>query len=121
MVVMGGPFVGIIHPCKIYNVMREGAPFLYIGPPQSHVMDIVREMNGAAHAYVAQPGNVDEVVRQIIEAAQTSDGRQRTIPATEPESGLLKLVEIVEAAQTMTSGRSSCMPRSERSQHRSLA
>jgi colanic acid biosynthesis glycosyl transferase WcaI len=36
-VVMGDAFVGIIHPCKIYNILAVGAPFLYVGPPQSHV------------------------------------------------------------------------------------
>jgi glycosyltransferase involved in cell wall biosynthesis len=28
VVVMGNPFVGIVHPCKIYNMMAIGAPFL---------------------------------------------------------------------------------------------
>jgi hypothetical protein len=40
VVVMGAPFVGIIHPCKIYNILTLGIPCLYIGPPQSHVMDL---------------------------------------------------------------------------------
>jgi colanic acid biosynthesis glycosyl transferase WcaI len=104
VVVMGEPFVGIIHPCKIYNVMRVGSPFLYIGPPQSHVMDIVREMNGAARAYVSQHGSVEEVVRQIIAAAaQHSDSLPRTIAETQPGIGLFKMIEIVEAAQPSTS------------------
>src|SRR3954451_14666343 len=36
VVVMGDPFVGIIHPCKIYNVLAIGSPVLYIGPEESH-------------------------------------------------------------------------------------
>jgi hypothetical protein len=104
VVVMGEPFVGIIHPCKIYNVMRVGAPFLYIGPSQSHVMDMVREMNGAARAYVSAHGSVDDVVRQIIDArAQYSDGLQRTMLAMQPDKGLFKMVDIVEAAQPLRS------------------
>ena len=31
VVVMGEPFVGIVHPCKIYNILAVGAPVLYIG------------------------------------------------------------------------------------------
>src|SRR5947208_15170941 len=54
VVSMGEPFVGIIHPCKIYNVLNVGAPFLYIGPAESHVMDIVAEMNGGRRSYVSQ-------------------------------------------------------------------
>ena len=32
VVVMGDPLVGIVHTCKIYNIMCIGAPVLYIGP-----------------------------------------------------------------------------------------
>ena len=104
VVIMGDPFVGIIHPCKIYNVMRVGAPFLYIGPPQSHVMDIVSEMNGAMRAYVSQHGNVDEVVRQVLEAtAPGADSAPRASLPTRPNEGLRQIIEIVEAAQRMTS------------------
>jgi colanic acid biosynthesis glycosyl transferase WcaI len=39
-VVMGDEFVGIVHPCKIYNILTIGTPFLYIGPTPSHVTDI---------------------------------------------------------------------------------
>ncbi|HMJ88424.1 MAG TPA: glycosyltransferase family 4 protein [Candidatus Acidoferrum sp.] len=42
VVVMGDPFVGTIHPCKIYNILKVGAPTLYIGPEESHVTDIFR-------------------------------------------------------------------------------
>ena len=34
VVVMGDPLVGIVHTCKIYNIMCIGAPVLYIGPVQ---------------------------------------------------------------------------------------
>ncbi len=40
VVVMGDPFVGIVHPCKVYNIMSIGAPVLYIGPERSHITDL---------------------------------------------------------------------------------
>jgi colanic acid biosynthesis glycosyl transferase WcaI len=40
VVVMGDAFVGIVHPCKIYNILSIGAPVLYIGPAPSHVTDL---------------------------------------------------------------------------------
>ena len=43
VVVMGEGFVGIVHPCKIYNILSVGAPVLYIGPTPSHVTDIAAE------------------------------------------------------------------------------
>ena len=68
LVVMGEPFVGIIHPCKIYNVLRVGAPVLYIGPSPSHITDIFAELN-SDHVYTARHGAVDAAVSQITEAA----------------------------------------------------
>jgi colanic acid biosynthesis glycosyl transferase WcaI len=41
VVVMGNPFVGLIHPCKIYNIFAVGAPVLYLGPAPSHITDLL--------------------------------------------------------------------------------
>jgi glycosyltransferase involved in cell wall biosynthesis len=43
VVVMGNPFVGIIHPCKVYNFLGARRPFIYLGPERSHVTDLIRE------------------------------------------------------------------------------
>jgi glycosyltransferase involved in cell wall biosynthesis len=43
VVVMGEPFVGIIHPCKVYNFLAAQRPFIYIGPERSHVADLIQE------------------------------------------------------------------------------
>ena len=43
VVVMGEPFVGIIHPCKIYNFLAAQRPFVSIGPARSHISDLIRE------------------------------------------------------------------------------
>jgi colanic acid biosynthesis glycosyl transferase WcaI len=40
LVVMGQPLAGLVHPCKIYNILALGIPVLYIGPASSHVGDI---------------------------------------------------------------------------------
>lgn len=40
-VVMGEPFVGIVHPCKIYGILRIGRPFVYVGPRESAIGEIV--------------------------------------------------------------------------------
>ena len=66
VVVMGDPFVGIVHPCKIYNILTVGVPFLYIGPQESHVTDIVGHypLNGMAN--MAEHGAVEDVERHIL-------------------------------------------------------
>lgn len=40
---MGDPFVGILHPCKIYGVLNIGRPFVFIGPEESHMGDLIRQ------------------------------------------------------------------------------
>jgi glycosyltransferase involved in cell wall biosynthesis len=42
MVVMGEPFVGIVHPCKIYAVLKIGRPFIYVGPEKSSIGQIMK-------------------------------------------------------------------------------
>ncbi len=68
LVVMGDPFVGIVHPCKIYNVLRVGAPVFYLGPDRSHIADIFGQLNGAAVRHACH-GDVDAVVAHIRAAA----------------------------------------------------
>jgi glycosyltransferase involved in cell wall biosynthesis len=67
VVVMGDLYVGIVHPCKIYNVLAVKKPFLYIGPNESHVTDIIRQSD----AYVSSHGDVEGVVANILRAMRT--------------------------------------------------
>jgi len=69
LVVMGDPFVGIVHPCKIYNILTLGIPLLFVGPEQSHGGDIVRRLNDPAYARLAQHGEVDRILAEIRSAA----------------------------------------------------
>jgi colanic acid biosynthesis glycosyl transferase WcaI len=67
-VVMGERFVGIIHPCKIYNILTLGCPFLYIGPVESHIIDLARQLPDDS-AHICRPGDVDELVALIRQLA----------------------------------------------------
>ena len=69
LVVMGDPFVGIVHPCKIYNILTLGIPLLFVGPEQSHGGDIVRRLQDPAYARLAQHGEVDRILAEIRSAA----------------------------------------------------
>jgi colanic acid biosynthesis glycosyl transferase WcaI len=69
VVVMGNQYVGIVHPCKIYNVLAVKKPFLYIGPTESHVTDIIRQSS----AYVSSHGDVEGVVANILRAMRNTE------------------------------------------------
>jgi len=67
-VVMGDKYVGIVHPCKIYNILAVKKPFLYIGPNESHVTDII----GQNDPYVSSHGDVEGVVANILRAMRNA-------------------------------------------------
>jgi colanic acid biosynthesis glycosyl transferase WcaI len=66
--VMGNPFAGIVHPCKIYNILSVGSPFLYIGPEESHIEDIIKGLKNDCRVFSARHGDVESVVQGILEA-----------------------------------------------------
>jgi colanic acid biosynthesis glycosyl transferase WcaI len=75
VVVMGEAFVGIVHPCKVYNIMSVGAPVLYIGPQPSHVTDIASQHG---RFFLTGHGDVEAVTAAIVEAQRTGDRRVST-------------------------------------------
>ena len=100
VVVMGDKYVGIVHPCKVYDVLAVGTALLYIGPVESHVHDIISQASSGA--YTATHGDVDTVTANILRA-------MRSTPDVSPwpaqlrhdfSSGVLirKLVSVIEQA-----------------------
>lgn len=76
VVVMGDAFVGIVHPCKIYNILNLGIPFLYIGPAESHITDLIPNHVNGNWAHCARHGDAEAVVRHIL--ASTPGGPRRS-------------------------------------------
>ena len=69
VVVMGEPFVGIVHPCKVYNIMSIGVPALYIGPQPSHITDIASQQ---PHMFsLSRHGDVESVTTAILNHGST--------------------------------------------------
>jgi putative colanic acid biosynthesis glycosyltransferase WcaI len=92
VVVMGDPFVGIVHPCKVYNIMSIGAPVLYIGPEPSHVTDVASQHG---KFFLTRHGDVEGVTAAILEANQS---RERHFAGNEfsKETLLPQFVSLVE-------------------------
>jgi hypothetical protein len=83
-VVMGEKFVGIVHPCKVYNILSVGAPVLYIGPEPSHVTDVASQQG---KFFLTRHGDTESVIAAILEATQcherqplTSFAKQNLLP-----------------------------------------
>jgi len=114
VVVIGDDFVGIVHPSKLYNILTIGSPFLYIGPKESHISDIVAQIGGRYRAYAATNGDVDSVVACIKEEARRlPNGAQGPVPeiaaAFSRKVLLPRLVKLLEShveVESQVSGQS---------------
>jgi colanic acid biosynthesis glycosyl transferase WcaI len=96
VVIMGEPYVGIVHPCKIYNVLAVKRPFLYIGPRESHVTDIIRESG----AYVSSHGDVEGVVANILAAMDSPVSvSQSTLASDTPFSKNRLIPQMIDAIE----------------------
>jgi hypothetical protein len=103
VVVMGDPFVGLVHPCKIYNILSVAAPVLYIGPHPSHLSELLNGIDQGYPCASAGHGEVDRVVGQIEEVRRRSSVPNRQAPAQvcslfSKEALLPKLVAELESA-----------------------
>jgi hypothetical protein len=94
---MGEAFPGIVHPCKIYNILAIGSPFLYIGPRESHIAEIASSLTDPQRASCVRHGQVDEVVKSICERADRFlDNRGRTRFADSSVSTIPQLINQIE-------------------------
>ena len=101
VVVMGDPFVGTIHPCKVYNALAVGAPLLYLGPETSHVTDILDgAVRPSPHISVrhGEAAKLAEAVLQLSKTPQrlTSVEMERTATRCSRATLLHKMVTAVE-------------------------
>jgi hypothetical protein len=100
-VVMGDAFNGIVHPSKIYNVLKVGKPFLFIGPEQSFVTKIIVAQNDRARSVGMRHGETMKVVAAISDFVQ-----QRTVGELKPSqqnSDFAKFIAHIEAGDTQAS------------------
>lgn len=71
LVVMGAPYVGIVHPCKIYNILALGLPFLGLGPEHCHLADLAEALPDKRYARIGRHGDVAGLVAVLKDAADT--------------------------------------------------
>src|SRR5258708_23184753 len=70
VVIMGDGYQGLVHPCQIYNILTVGSPFLYIGPGDSHVSEIIARLPEQDRAFSAEHGQIDFVAKSISNLAE---------------------------------------------------
>lgn len=101
VVVMGEPFVGMIHPCKIYNILSISAPFLFIGPEASHVGDLIAKHPDAFLCRRSAQGEVDTIADHIKAIADeggrgVSEKYAKASSYTSKEKLMSRFIELIE-------------------------
>jgi colanic acid biosynthesis glycosyl transferase WcaI len=101
VVVMGDAFTGIVHPCKIYNILEIGSPVLYVGPATSHVVDVIAKLDDQDLICSVRHGEIDKAVDYIVAGSQAARGRRSSsankVAATFSKEALLpRMVELID-------------------------
>jgi hypothetical protein len=90
---MGTPFVGIIHPCKIYNILTLGIPTLCIAPTPSHLSELADSTGDPHLLRVVAPHDLSAIAQAITEfqslGTGRSDSRLRHLAAQFSQSALI--------------------------------
>lgn len=103
LVVMGNSFVGLVHPCKIYNILRTGVPLLYIGPTPSHVSELLEGATNSPAVALLRQGQIEETVHSILATknrgfASTQERCRAFSDVPSQELLLRKMVSVIERA-----------------------
>jgi hypothetical protein len=99
---MGDAFKGILHPSKIYNILAVGSPFLFIGPDESHVSELIAATRYMGPAMLANHGESQRAAQMIAEFSQR--GKSELRPAScqldefDPDAIYARFVNVIESA-----------------------
>ncbi len=103
VVVMGDRFTGIVHPCKMYNILEISSPVLYIGPDGSHVTDVLAKLTDQNAVCIARHGDVQTVTDYIANRARRTSTERLREAATlsrsfSRETLLPAMLEVIESS-----------------------
>ncbi|HEX3143970.1 MAG TPA: glycosyltransferase family 4 protein [Pyrinomonadaceae bacterium] len=109
-VVMGDAFNGIVHPSKIYNILKLGKPFLFIGPDESFATRIISAQDDRSMSVGVRHGETVKAVAAISNFVQQQNGGAKSFYHSPALSDFTKFIAHIEALDT----KSSLSPATER-------
>ena len=80
VVAMGDAMLGLVHPCKIYNILAVNAPVFYIGPKPSHVTEILDQLGDEHPSIRVAHGEADVLADQIQHLRREVTGNRQPLP-----------------------------------------
>ena len=104
IVTVGDAVPGIVHPSKVYGAMAVGRPILLVGPPENHVVDIMREhdigwhiMNGDVESAVSVLREIAGMPSSALEAKGLT-AYDAMIARGGRESAIARVADVIEKA-----------------------
>ena len=83
VVSLGEEMAGIVHPCKVYGAMAIARPILFLGPPESHVSEMMAQADFGWQVRHGDVAGAIDVIRQILgvsaESLAAKGARARTL------------------------------------------
>ncbi len=76
VMIMGEGMSGLLHLSKLYSVLLSGHPFVFIGPKESHVVDLLHSKIEGHHI---ESGEVARLVQVILETNHLEASRKQEI------------------------------------------
>ena len=101
VVVMGDAMLGLVHPCKIYNILAVNAPVIYIGPKPSHVTEILNRPGDEHPSIRVAHGEADGLADQIKALRRKMAGGRRPLSGevTAAFSKGVRLPELIDVME----------------------
>lgn len=66
VVILGNGQVGYTHPNKVYGAMYIGKPILYIGPAESHISDLLNDLEGNISVQHGESKQLADRIEQLF-------------------------------------------------------
>jgi len=102
LVAMGNAFVGLVHPCKVYNLLSMGLPWVGLGPKECHLTDLLKELGKDSGCEVVSGKDSAALAKLILEhqrSPKVSKEKLQAVGRNYQESFLApKLAKIIVAA-----------------------
>lgn len=99
LVVMGNAMLGLVHPCKIYNIFAVNAPVVYVGPTPSHVTEILQQF--PTYPQIVVPHSEADLlarqIRQWASARQPRGAADNILPAFSKAALIPKMLAAIES------------------------
>ncbi len=90
--------LGLVHPCKVYNMLAVNAPVIYVGPTPSHVTEILQRFPEYPQISVKH-GEAFSLAAQIRQWAKSERGRgaaPEILPAYSKAALIPKMLAVIE-------------------------